>query len=180
MSRLGKRAITLPKGVEVKAEGTKITVKGKGGTLTQSFHRDIKVAVEGNELVVTRPSDSKRHRELHGLTRALLQSMVTGVSEGFKKELTIIGVGWNAKPQGKGIVMQIGFCHTVPMTPPEGVKVELTTPQEIVISGIDAQAVGQFAADIRRVRPPEPYKGKGIRYKEEFVARKEGKSQVGK
>jgi large subunit ribosomal protein L6 len=180
MSRLGKRPIAIPSGVTVTVSGPAVSVAGKTGTLKKTFSTDISIAVNGSEVQVSRSSESKRHKELHGLTWALITGMVEGIHKGFKKELDIIGVGWNAKLQGKKLVLQIGFCHTVDLMVPEGVKVNLPTPQRLEISGIDKQAVGEFAAVIRKVRPPEPYQGKGIRYTDEHVIRKVGKSQVGK
>lgn len=180
MSRIGKRPVAIPSGTDIKVAGSTVTVKGKLGSLSQDFHPSVTVKVEGEEALVSVPSESKRHKELHGLSRALLQNMVTGVNDGFKKELEIVGVGWNAKMKGKQVSLQIGFCHTVDMDVPQGIAVDLPKPQELIITGIDKQAVGQFAAEIRAVRPPEPYKGKGVRYSGEYVIRKEGKSQVGK
>jgi len=180
MSRIGKRPVSIPSGTDVNINGVSVTVKGKLGTLKQDFHPAATIKVEGEEAVVTMPSESKRHKELHGLTRALLHNMVQGVNEGFTKNLEIVGVGWNAKMKGAQVSLQIGFCHTVDFDVPAGLKVDLPKPQEIVITGIDKQQVGQFAAEIRKVRPPEPYKGKGVRYQGEYVIRKEGKKQVGK
>ncbi len=180
MSRLGKRPIPLPAGVTVKVDGRKVTVSGKGGSLSHVAQPGVTVTVSDKEVEVGREQDTKKLREQHGLTWALVRGMVEGVSAGFKKELEIVGVGWNAKLQGTTLVLQIGFCHTVDLPVPAGVKVVLLTPQRVEVTGIDKQAVGQFAAEIRSVRPPEPYKGKGIRYVGEHVERKVGKSQVGK
>lgn len=181
MSRLGKRPVEIPQGVTVNVAGVGVSVKGKLGELKQNFHPAMTVKVDGNQISVVRPSDSKQHRELHGLTRALLQNMVNGVSKGYNKELEIVGVGWNAKMKGAGeIQLQVGFCHTVDVKIPAGVKVELPNPQRVNITGIDKQIVGQFAAELHASRPPEPYKGKGVRYVGEHIIRKVGKSQVGK
>jgi len=180
MSRLGKRPITLPTGVKVSVAKGTVTVAGKGGTLTGVISPLANVQTGDASVSITAAGETRRHREVHGLTWALVKNMVEGVSKGFKKELEIIGVGWNAKMQGTKLVLQIGFCHTVDFSIPAGLKLALPTPQLVEITGIDKQLVGQFAAEIRAVRPPEPYKGKGIRYKGEFVERKVGKSQVGK
>lgn len=177
MSRIGRLPIVLPAGVTAKIEdGNVITVKGPKGELTQKFNTDMKIEMEGTEITITRPSDKKEHRALHGLTRALLNNMVVGVSEGFKKELEIIGVGYRVQLTGKDITLNVGYSHPVVINPPAGVTFEVPNPNAIVITGIDKQVVGQIAANIREVRPPEPYKGKGIKYKEETIRRKEGKS----
>jgi large subunit ribosomal protein L6 len=180
MSRLGKRPIPLPAGVTVKVSGQNVTVTGKGGTLSRELQPGVTITASDREVEIGREDDSKKLKEQHGLSWALVRGMVEGVSQGFKKELEIVGVGWNAKMQGNLLVLQIGFCHTVDMQVPSDVKLTLVTPQKLEITGIDKQAVGQFAAEIRAVRPPEPYKGKGIRYVGEHVERKVGKSQVGK
>lgn len=180
MSRIGRAPISIPKGVTVTVSGVNVKVKGSNGELSRDFHPSMDIKLEDDVLNVSRPSDSRRHRELHGTTRALIQNMVTGVDKGFNKDLEIVGVGWGAKMKGKQLSMQIGFCHTVEFDVPKGVNLKLASAQKLEISGIDKQAVGQFAALIRRVRPPEPYKGKGIRYQGEHVIRKVGKSQVGK
>jgi large subunit ribosomal protein L6 len=180
MSRLGKRPIELPSGVKVTVAGGTVTVAGKGGSLKGPVSPLVRLDASEKSVTVTSAGETKRHRATHGLTWALIKNMVEGVTKGFKKELEIVGVGWNAKMQGTKLVLQIGFCHTVDFSIPEGVKVALPKPQNLEITGIDKQRVGQFAAEIRAVRPPEPYKGKGIRYKDEHVERKTGKSQVGK
>ena len=177
MSRIGRLPIVLPAGVTAKIEdGNVVTVKGPKGELTQKFNTDMKIEMEGTQITITRPSDRKEHRALHGLTRALFNNMVVGVSEGFKKELEIIGVGYRAQLTGKDITLNVGYSHPVVINPPAGITFEVPNPNAIVITGIDKQAVGQIAANIREVRPPEPYKGKGIKYKEETIRRKEGKS----
>lgn len=179
MSRIGRAPITLPSGVEMNAKGREITIKGPKGSLSWEHPRRVEVAVDGNVVRVSRARDDKRSRELHGLARALLNNMVLGVSEGFQKKLEIQGVGYQAKMQGNKLTMQIGFSHPVEMPVPEGVTCECPDATHIVVSGIDKQKVGQFAAEIRKVRKPEPYKGKGIRYEGEVVLRKAGKAFVG-
>ncbi|MDP7062924.1 MAG: 50S ribosomal protein L6 [Planctomycetota bacterium] len=178
MSRIGKKEIAIPAGVTVTPSATSVEVKSDKGSLTFPVFPEVKVEVEDNSVRVstTGAGAAKNASALHGLVRAHIANMVLGVTEGYSKTLEIHGTGWNAKPSGQGIEMQIGFCHLVKCMPPEGVNVTLTNPTTIVVSGIDKQAVGQFAADIRRVRPPEPYKGKGIRYSDEMVRRKAGKS----
>jgi large subunit ribosomal protein L6 len=179
MSRIGKMPITLPSGVEVNVKGQKITVKGPKGSLDWEFPHRVKVEVEGGSIQVTRNRDDKRAREQHGLTRALVNNMVQGVTNGFQKKLEIVGVGYSAKMQGKKLVLQIGFSHPVEIEVPAGLTVECPDATHISVSGIDRQAVGQLAAVIRKVRKPEPYKGKGIRYEGEVVRRKAGKAFVG-
>ena len=177
MSRIGRLPIVLPAGVTAKIEdGNVVTVKGPKGELNQKFSTDMKIEMEGNVVTVTRPSDKKEHRALHGLTRALFNNMVVGVSEGFKKELDVIGVGYRVQLTGKDLTLNVGYSHPVVINPPAGITFECPTPNAIVITGIDKQLVGQIAANIREIRPPEPYKGKGIKYKEETIRRKEGKS----
>lgn len=175
MSRIGNKHIDIPAGVEVKVEGNTISVKGPKGALNYTFNHEMMVEVEGTQINVKRPTDDKPHRALHGTTRALIHNMVVGVSEGFTKVLEINGVGYRAQMQGDTLVVSAGYSHTVPMKLPEGIKVVCPTPTEIQISGYDKQVVGEFAAEIRAIRKPEPYKGKGIRYRGEFVRRKEGK-----
>ena len=179
MSRIGKLPITIPAGVDVVIDGSTVTVKGPKGTLTRTVHSNIAVAVENNEIVVTRPNDEKLNRSLHGLTRTLIANMVEGVAHGYKKELEINGIGYRAAMQGTQLVMNIGFSHQVFMDQPEGIKIEVPSPNKIVISGPDKQKVGQFAAEVREKRPPEPYKGKGIKYVDEHIRRKEGKAGKG-
>ena len=179
MSRIGRKPINIPAGVTVTADANVVTVKGPKGTLTQSFHPNMTISVEGNEILVTRPNDDKENRSLHGLTRTLVHNMVVGVTEGFKKELDVNGVGYRVQMQGKNLVMNLGYSHQVIVPSIDGITIECPTANKIVISGSDKQAVGQFAAEVREKRPPEPYKGKGIRYTGEVVRHKEGKAGKG-
>ena len=179
MSRIGRNPIAIPAGVEVKINGNEVTVKGPKGTLTNSFNKDMAISVEGSEILVTRPSDDKEHRALHGLTRTLIANMVEGVTTGFKKELEVNGVGYRVQKQGKNLVMNLGFSHQVIVSEVDGITIDVPNPNAIVISGADKQRVGQFAAEIREKRPPEPYKGKGIKYADEHIRRKEGKAGKG-
>ena len=177
MSRIGKLPIPLPSGVEVTINGSNVAVKGPKGSLALVAPEDMVIAQEGDELIVSRPDDERRHRALHGLTRSLVHNMVVGVSEGFHRDLEIVGVGYRAIAQGNDkLELQVGFSHSVPVTAPAGVTFEVPAPNRITVRGIDKQLVGQVAADIRKVRKPEPYKGKGIRYADERVLRKAGKS----
>lgn len=177
MSRIGKAPIAVPAGVTIDiAEGNVITVKGPKGTLTRELRPEIGVAVEGDTINVTRNSDAPVSRAMHGLTRTLVANMVIGVTEGFKKELDVNGVGYRATKDGKKLVMNLGYSHQVIVEETEEIGIEVPTPNKIIISGIDKQAVGQFAADVRKKRPPEPYKGKGIKYADEVVRRKVGKT----
>lgn len=176
MSRIGRKPIVLPAGVEVKVDGSVVTVKGPKGTLTQSVHPNMTVSVEGNEVHVTRPNDEKQNCALHGLTRTLVNNMVEGVSKGYSKELEINGVGYRAQKQGKQLVMNLGFSHQVIVDEIDGITIDVPTPNKVVVNGIDKQLVGQFAAEVRGKRPPEPYKGKGIKYVDEVIRRKEGKT----
>ena len=177
MSRIGKKVITLPADITVTVgEGNNVTVKGPKGSLNSTFNADLTIKVEDNTVEVVRPSESKFHRAIHGTTRALLNNMVVGVNEGFKKELKMIGVGYRAAMQGTKIVIQAGYSHPVEMELPEGIAVEVIKNTTIIVSGINKQVVGEFSANIRGVRPPEPYLGKGIRYVDEYVRRKEGKT----
>lgn len=176
MSRIGNKVITIPKGVEVKIDNNFATVKGPKGELKQQFSDELTFSVEGNEIKVVRPSDSKKHKTIHGTTRALLANMVTGVSEGFKKELELVGVGYRAQMQGKKLVLSVGYSHPVEFTEIEGIKLSVEANTKVKIEGIDKELVGQYAAKVRAVRPPEPYKGKGIRYAGEYIRRKEGKT----
>jgi large subunit ribosomal protein L6 len=175
MSRIGNKHIVIPAGVEVVLEGNTITTKGPKGTLSFEYNPVLKIEQNGNELVLSRSSDSKFHHSLHGTTRALVNNMVVGVSEGFTRILEIQGVGYRAQLQGDTLVVNAGYSHPVNMKLPEGIKVVCPSPTEIQISGCDKQVVGEFAAEIRAIRKPEPYKGKGIRYQGEYVRRKEGK-----
>ena len=177
MSRIGRAPIAIPAGVEIKIEENNVvTVKGPKGTLTHQFHPNMTIAQEGAELKVTRPNDAKENRALHGLTRTLLHNMVVGVTEGFKKELDVNGVGYRVAMEGSKLVMNLGFSHQVIVEEVEGIKIEAPTPNKIIISGCDKQQVGQFAAEVREKRPPEPYKGKGIKYTDEVIRRKAGKT----
>jgi large subunit ribosomal protein L6 len=177
MSRIGKAPIPVPSGVEVTIDGTRVAVKGPKGSLAWSVPDDITVSRDGDTLTVTRPDDERQHRALHGMARSLVANMVLGVSEGFTKELEIVGVGYRANAQGPSkIELQVGYSHSVPVDAPDGVTFEVPAPNRIVVAGIDKQLVGQVAADIRKIRKPEPYKGKGIRYAGERVLRKAGKS----
>ena len=179
MSRIGRLPITVPAGVEVKLDGNTVTVKGAKGTLTGTFDSNMTITLDGGVVTVTRPNDQKENRALHGLTRTLIANMIEGVSNGFKKELEIVGIGYRCALQGKDLVLNVGYSHQVTMTPPEGVTVEVPAPNKIIVNGYDKQKVGQFAAEVRGVRPPEPYKGKGIKYVDEVVRRKEGKAGKG-
>ena len=176
MSRIGKKPIAVPAGVDVKIDGRKVTVKGPKGELSREFHKGMNIALENNEIVITRPDEENETRALHGLTRALLHNMVVGVTEGFSKKLEIVGVGYHGKMQGKNLTLSLGFSHPVVVVPSEGVEISTPSSVEIVVSGADAQKVGQVAAEIRSWREPEPYKGKGIRYSGEHVRRKAGKT----
>ena len=180
MSRIGKKPIVIPAGVDVKLNGSEVTVKGPKGELKNTFNSDMAIAIEGNEIIVTRPSDVKEHRSLHGLTRTLIANMVEGVTNGYSKELEVNGVGYRVQKQGKDLVMNLGYSHQVIVTDTEDVKTEAPSPNKIIVLGADKQKVGQFAAEIREKRPPEPYKGKGIKYVDEVIRRKEGKTGKGK
>ncbi|MGI5971213.1 MAG: 50S ribosomal protein L6 [Oscillospiraceae bacterium] len=177
MSRIGRMPISVPNGVEVKlGADNEITVKGPKGSLSRKLHPNMKVEMDGGIIQIIRPDDEKENRSLHGLTRALVNNMVEGVTKGFKKELEVNGVGYRAQKQGKQLVMNLGFSHQVFVDEIPGITIEVPTPNKIVISGADKQQVGQFAADVRNKRPPEPYKGKGIKYADEVIRRKEGKT----
>ena len=180
MSRIGRKPINIPAGVEVKVDGSCVTVKGPKGTLTQKFQPSMNIAVEGAEITVTRPNDEKQNRALHGLSRTLINNMIIGVTEGFKKTLEVNGVGYRVQKQGTNLVMNLGFSHQVIVPETDEIKIEVPAPNKIIINGIDKQKVGQFAAEVREKRPPEPYKGKGIKYIDEVVRRKEGKTGKGK
>ena len=177
MSRIGKKPVIIPANVTVNvAEGNVVTVKGPKGELTHAFHPDMIVNVEGNVLTVGRPDEEHLHKSLHGLTRTLISNMVEGVSNGFKKELDVNGVGYRCEKKGNQLVMRLGFSHEVIMDEIPGISIEVPTPNKIIINGIDKQVVGQFAAEVRGKRPPEPYKGKGIKYVDEVIRRKVGKT----
>ena len=176
MSRIGRAPITIPAGVEVKLDGAHITVKGPKGTLERDIAPPMIIEIDGTTLLVKRPNDEKENRSLHGLTRTLINNMITGVTAGFSKTLEIQGVGYRAAKEGKNLVMNLGYSHQVIMSENEDIQIEVPDANHIVIKGIDNQKVGQFAADTRSKRPPEPYKGKGIRYQGEFVRVKEGKT----
>lgn len=177
MSRVGKKVIEVPAGVTIEVAADNIvTVKGPKGELTRQFNQDMKIEQEGNTLSVVRPSESKEHRTNHGTTRALLANMVTGVSEGFTRTLELVGVGYRAQLQGTKLVLNVGYSHPVEFTPEQGLEVEVPSNTKIIVKGISKERVGALASNIRDVRPPEPYKGKGIRYEGEFVRRKEGKT----
>nr|WP_216365765.1 50S ribosomal protein L6 [Enterococcus cecorum] len=176
VSRIGNKVVVLPQGVEVKQNGNEITVKGPKGELTRTFSEDIKMNIEGNEVTFTRPNDSKEMKTIHGTTRAIFHNMVVGVSEGFQKALELIGVGYRAQLQGSKLVLNVGYSHPVEITAPAGITFEVPSNTQVVVKGISKEAVGEIAANIRGVRPPEPYKGKGIRYVGEYVRRKEGKT----
>ena len=176
MSRIGRKPIELPAGVELKVEDHVVTVKGPKGTLTQKIHPLLNVEVNGSEVLVTRPNDEKEARSLHGMTRTLIHNMVIGVTEGFKKELEVNGVGYRVQKQGSNLVMNLGYSHQVIVSEIPGITIEAPGPNQIIISGADKQLVGQFAAEVREKRPPEPYKGKGIKYADEHIRRKEGKA----
>ena len=176
MSRIGRKPINIPAGVEVKTDNGVVTVKGPKGELSYAYNQNMTVEVKGAEILVSRPNDKKENRSLHGMTRTLIHNMVIGVTEGYKKELDVNGVGYRVQKQGKDLVMNLGFSHQVIVSETDGITVEVPNPNKIVVVGIDKEKVGQFAAEIRVKRPPEPYKGKGIRYANEYVRRKEGKT----
>lgn len=180
MSRIGRKPVTVPAGVDVKVDGASVTVKGPKGTLSNTFNSDMIIKVEGNEIIVERPSESKTHKSLHGLTRTLIGNMVEGVTNGYSKSLDIEGIGYRAQKQGKNLVMNLGYSHQVIVSEVDGITIDVPAPNKIVVNGIDKQKVGQFAAELREKRPPEPYKGKGIRYTGERIIRKEGKAGKGK
>ena len=176
MSRIGNKPITIPDGVEVSLNGNHITVKGPKGTLEKNLHKNIKISVENNVITVTRPNDDPKNRSLHGLTRTLVNNMVNGVVNEYKRELEVNGVGYRAQKQGTKLVMNLGYSHPVEMDAPEGITFDLPNPNTIIVRGIDKEIVGQMAAVIRTKRPPEVYRGKGIKYAEEHIRRKEGKT----
>jgi len=177
MSRIGNWPIKVPSGVDVNIQGSHVKVKGPRGELERSFHPDIKIALEDQQVVVTRPTESRDHRALHGLTRALLNNMVVGVSDGYTKQLNIVGVGYKVEPKGKGLLLNLGYSHPIEYQGPEGVQFEVDSKANTIkVSGIDKEKVGQTSAEIRKLRPPEPYKGKGVMYADERIRRKAGKA----
>ena len=176
MSRIGNKPITVPAGVEVKIDGCKVTVKGPKGQLERDFHPNMKIEMDGNVITVKRPDDQKENRALHGLTRTLINNMIIGVTEEFSRKLEVNGVGYRAQKQGKKLVLTLGYSHPVEVEEPEGVTFEVPNPNEIIVKGINKEVVGQTAMVIRSKRPPEVYRGKGIKYAEETIRRKEGKA----
>src|SRR3990170_706732 len=176
MSRVGKVSVTVPSGVEVRIDGPRVTVKGPKGELSRDLQPDMKLSLSDGVVTVERPSDHPRHRSAHGLTRTLIHNMVVGVSEGFAKTLELQGVGYRAQMQGSSLVLAVGFSKPVEVAPPPGIEFEVEGTSRVIVKGISKEAVGQAAADVRKVRPPEPYKGKGIRYQGEYVRRKAGKA----
>lgn len=179
MSRIGNKPIEIPTGVDVKVAGSTVSVKGPKGELTDTFQSAMDIKVEGNQVIVTRPSDESEHKSLHGLTRTLIANMVEGVTKGYSKELEVNGVGYRAAKQGKDLVMNLGYSHQVIVSEVPGITIEVPGPNKVIISGPNKQQVGQFAAEVREKRPPEPYKGKGIKYATEHIRRKEGKAGKG-
>lgn len=176
MSRIGKLPIAIPQDVNVIIEGNVVTVKGPKGQMTKEFHKDMAITHEENNIIVRRPSDEKMHRSLHGLTRTLVSNMVEGVTKGFEKTLELVGVGYRAAKQGSKIVLTVGYSHPVEIEPNEGLDIEVPTPTKVIVKGMDKEQVGALAANIRKVREPEPYKGKGIKYEGEHIRRKVGKT----
>lgn len=176
MSRIGGRPVELGSGVEVRVTGRTVEVKGPKGALSLDVHPEMKVEVSDGRVTVSRPTDQNRHRSLHGLTRSLIQNMVVGVTDGFSRKLEIQGVGYRAEKRGKDITLHLGFSHPVQYAAPQGIEIEVPSQTEVVVAGMDKQLVGQVAAEIRSIRPPEPYKGKGVRYTNEQVRRKAGKT----
>ncbi|MFN2591072.1 MAG: 50S ribosomal protein L6 [Actinomycetota bacterium] len=179
MSRIGKQPIAVPSGVEVEVDGSRVAVKGPRGRLERVFHDDMRITLEDGTLAVTRPSDERLHRSLHGLTRSLIANMVEGVTGGFEKRLEIVGVGYRAAVKGRDLELALGFSHPVTVTAPEGIDFEVPAPNRITVRGIDKELVGEVAANIRKIRKPEPYKGKGVRYEGEYVRKKAGKAAKG-
>jgi large subunit ribosomal protein L6 len=176
MSRIGKKPVPIPAGVEVQVDGNVITVKGPKGTLTRNLHPDMKVTVNGQEVVVERPSDDKLHRSLHGTTRSIIANMIEGVTNGFSKSLELVGVGYRAAKSGNNVTLSLGFSHPVVLENVPGIEIEVPAPNKLVIRGIDKELVGTYAAKVRAIRKPEPYKGKGIKYENEVIRRKVGKT----
>ena len=180
MSRIGNKPVAIPAGVDVKIDGSVVTVKGPKGTLTREFNSRMAISQEGAEIIVKRPNDESVNKSLHGLTRTLINNMVIGVTEGYAKELEINGVGYRVAKNGKQVVMNLGFSHDVVVSDTDDITLEVPAPNKIIVKGIDKQKVGQMASEIRGKRPPEPYKGKGIKYANEVIRRKEGKAGKGK
>lgn len=178
MSRIGKQIITIPDGVSVTIDGRRVNVKGPKGELEREFHPSMAIVQEDGQLRVTRPTDRQDHRSLHGLTGSLLANMITGVVDGFEKKLEIVGIGYKAEAAGKNLRLHLGYSHPIVYAPPDGVRVEADSPIAVTVSGIDKEKVGQAAAEIRGLRPPEPYKGKGVRYAGEHIRRKAGKTAI--
>jgi len=176
MSRVGKMPIAVPQGVEVRIDGTRVTVKGPKGELSRDLNPEMRIEQKDGQVIVSRPTDQPRHRAMHGLTRSLVANMVAGVTEGFSKTLELQGVGYRAQMQGRDLVLAIGYSHPVNVPPPPGIEFEVDGTSRIIVRGINREHVGQAAADVRKIRPPEPYKGKGIRYQGEYVRRKAGKA----
>ena len=176
MSRIGNKPITVPEGVEVKIDGQTITVKGPKGTLQKEFHKNMKITLENNVITVVRPDNEPQNRSLHGLTRTLLNNMIEGTVKGFERKLEVNGVGYRASKKGNNLLLNLGYSHPVEMEAPEGITFDVPTPNEIIVKGIDKELVGQIAAVVRTKRPPEVYRGKGIKYAEEVIRRKEGKA----
>lgn len=172
MSRIGRKPIEIPSGVTVNLEGSKISVRGPKGTLSRELHPDMKVTVDGGTILVERPSDSKKHKSLHGLTRTLINNMVIGVTQGYEKTLELSGVGYRTQMSGNKLILNLGFSKPCEIVPPEGIEIEVPQPNRVIVRGIDKVVVGQVAADIRRLRPPEPYRGTGVRYAGEVIRRK--------
>jgi large subunit ribosomal protein L6 len=176
MSRIGKKPVTIPGGVTVKIEGSTVNVKGPKGELARVFHPEVGLALEGDTVTVTRPSDEARHKALHGLSRTLVANMIEGVTQGYRKQLEITGVGYKAELKPYGLLMSLGYSHTIPVKAPAGIKLSAPQPTTVIVEGADKEVVGRVAAEIRKLRKPEPYKGKGVRYSNEVVRRKAGKA----
>ncbi|WP_332632888.1 50S ribosomal protein L6 [Halalkalibacter flavus] len=176
MSRIGKKPVEVPSGVTITLDGTLLTVKGPKGELKRNLHEDMKINIEENQVTVERPSDNKEHRALHGTTRSLINNMVEGVTKGFERSLELVGVGYRATKSGQKLVLNVGYSHPVEIVPEEGIEVEVPSNTKVTVKGIDKERVGALASNIRSVRLPEPYKGKGIRYEGEYIRRKEGKT----
>lgn len=176
MSRIGLKPIEIPNGVTVTKEGNTVTVKGPKGELTRTLHEEMVIDIQEKEVIVSRPSEQKEHRSLHGTTRSLIQNMIQGVTNGFERRLELVGVGYRANKQGQKLVLNVGYSHPVEFDPEKGIEIDVPENTKVIVKGIDKERVGELAANIRAVRPPEPYKGKGIRYEGEYVRRKEGKT----